>query len=188
MENEIWKPVTNYENYYEVSNFGNVKSVNRHVKCKGNSLLFLQGKLMNYVISNKRVTLCKEHKGKQFFTHRLVALAFIDNIDLKPQVNHKDGDKLNNQVSNLEWCTQSENVIHAYKTGLTIPTGKRKGINGYLHPQSKVVLQIDLNGVIIDEYGSIGVTKFAGFTPQHVHSCCIGKLKTHKKFKWQYKN
>lgn len=191
MENEIWKPVTNYENYYEVSNFGNVKSVNRHVKCKGNSLLFLQGKLMNYVISNtgyKRVTLCKEHKGKQFFTHRLVALAFIDNIDLKPQVNHKDGDKLNNQVSNLEWCTQSENVIHAYKTGLTIPKGNRKGINGYLHPQSKVVLQIDLNGVIIDEYGSIGVTKFAGFTPQHVHSCCIGKLKTHKKFKWQYKN
>ena len=87
MENEIWKPVINYDNYYEVSNLGNVRSLDRYVKCKGNSLLFLQSKLMNYVISNtgyKRVTLCKENKCKQFVIHRLVALAFIDNIDLKP--------------------------------------------------------------------------------------------------------
>jgi len=191
MEKEQWKPICNYENYYEVSNLGNIRSVDRYVKSKSNSRVLLKGKPMKYVVSihgYKRITLCKDGKHKQFFIHRLVALAFLKNSYNKPMINHIDGNKLNNELSNLEWCTHSENLLHAYRTGLTIPKGNRKGINGYLHPQSKIVLQFDLNGILINEYGSIGVTKFAGFTPQHVHSCCIGKLKTHKKFKWQYKN
>lgn len=74
----------------------------------------------------KRVHLCKDGKMKFFFVHKAVALAFIENPDGKPYVNHKDGNKLNNNVENLEWCTPSENVLHAYRV-LGVPAHSQKG-------------------------------------------------------------
>ena len=114
---EIWKDISNFEGLYQVSNLGNVKRI-----------LFKNGKyeIKKDKIKTKRidkygydtVALCKNGKQKNYLVHRLVALAFIPNLLNKPQVNHIDGNKQNNNVNNLEWCSNSENQLHAYQNNL----------------------------------------------------------------------
>ena len=105
-----WRPITGFPNY-EVSNDGDVVNLvtGRQLKPIRESTGYLH------------VTLCHEGHHHQTSVHRLVAQEFISNPDSKPFVNHIDGDKTNNQVDNLEWCTQSENMKHAYRTGLQKP-------------------------------------------------------------------
>lgn len=112
---ENWRPVDGYEGCYEVSTFGNVRSVR-----KSGKILVLNVTPKGYL----RIALAREGVQKNFMVHRLVASAFIANDNEKPEVNHKDGDKKNNRVDNLEWVTTSENLIHAYETGLKSPTVK----------------------------------------------------------------
>ena len=120
MPDEIWKDIKDYEGLYQISNYGNVKSLpkerrnRRGVYIQKEKLLSLTNTSTGY----KKVELVKDGKRKGFKVHRLVAQAFIPNPDEKPQVNHIDGDKTNNYVDNLEWVTASENSIHAYNTGL----------------------------------------------------------------------
>ena len=104
MDNEFWKDVIGYEGLYQVSNLGRIKSV-RNDKIR-----------LNDFSSNKylRISLWKNGSGKKFQVHRLVAQAFIPNPENKPFINHKDGNKQNNHVENLEWCTSSENQKHRY--------------------------------------------------------------------------
>lgn len=109
---EIWKDIKGYEGLYQVSNFGRVKS-------------FIRGKesiLKNYISDRgycKSVLRTKEKNSrKEFKTHRLVAITFIPNPMNKPDVNHINGDKLNNNIYNLEWCTKSENITHSCLLGL----------------------------------------------------------------------
>lgn len=129
----IWKPVKGFEGLYEVSNTGLVRSVDRVIIRKDGVKLTLKGKELFFTISKidakarmprARVQLWKNNQAYLISVHRLVAIAFIPNPDNKPTVNHKDGNPLNNEVSNLEWATYSENEKHAYLTGLIIP---RKG-------------------------------------------------------------
>lgn len=115
---EVWKPVQGYEGFYEVSNFGNVKSLNFH---RENRQQILKAKVTKD--GYYETALCKNKKHKYILTHRLVALAFCENPKNKPEVNHKDGNKFNNRADNLEWVTSSENQIHAYKTGLQKVSG-----------------------------------------------------------------
>ena len=117
---EEWKDIEEYEGMYQVSNYGNVKSLARQRRnSKG---VYMQKEkllsLTNTSTGYKKVELVKNGKKKSYKVHRLVAMAFIDNPENKPQVNHIDGNKTNNHVDNLEWVTSSENSIHAYKTGL----------------------------------------------------------------------
>lgn len=125
---EIWKDIVGYENYYQISNYGNVISKERIVKSKNNSFAKKKECIKKAGITNgyKLVLLSKENIEKGFLVHRLVAIHFIPNIENKPEVNHKDGDKLNNHFSNLEWVTRSENEQHSYDNGLQI---SRKGSN-----------------------------------------------------------
>lgn len=109
---EVWKKVEGFENY-EVSNFGNVKSLNYNGTNKEKFL-----KIRFLKTGYCRVNLCKNGKSTDFYIHRLVAISFLLKKDIDNQVNHLDGNKLNNNVSNLEWCNQSENMIHSYKIGL----------------------------------------------------------------------
>lgn len=122
----MWKPVKGYEGLYEVSDDGLIKSLPKKAG-RRNQPEKLSATFENY-LGYMCVNLYKNNQQKQFRVHRLVAEAFIPNPDDKPVVNHIDGNKQNNSVKNLEWCSQSENTIHAFKTGL------RKGMQGENHP------------------------------------------------------
>lgn len=108
---EEWKDIAGYELYYQISDIGQVKRKDT-------------GKILKNNIRNgyEYVTLCMNGQRKKFYVHRLVAIAFIPNPKSYEQVNHKDGNKSNNKVDNLEWCTQKENLMHAFRTGLNTPT------------------------------------------------------------------
>jgi len=107
MKNETWKPLVGYESIYLVSNFGNIYSYysNKVIKPQKNNHYYY-------------ITACNGSSRKNIVIHRAVAMTFIPNPLNLPQVNHKDGNKLNNNLNNLEWCTPSQNSIHAYKNNL----------------------------------------------------------------------
>jgi len=128
---EIWKPIKGYEKLYEVSTFGNVRSLDRFVntKIKHVNKRMLRGKVVSNQIDITgyyRVGLSSNSKVKSVHIHRLVCEAFISNPESKKCVNHKDGNKQNNFASNLEWCTYSENMLHAVAAGLRGKTRKRR--------------------------------------------------------------
>ena len=116
---EIWKPVINYEGLYEVSNRGNVKSLNY---CRSGEEKLLNPRLN----SNKRlfITLSKNKKKKHYTIHSLVAQAFIGERPEGYDVCHIDGDKLNNNLQNLKYDTRSQNNIDIYRYGSKNPNGK----------------------------------------------------------------
>lgn len=107
-ENEVWKDIEGYEDSYKVSNLGRVKSLDR-IDALGHRR---KGKILAITLATngyRKIGLMKDGNTKNHSVHRLVAKAFLDNSSNLPQVNHKDEDKTNNVVSNLEWCTQSYN-------------------------------------------------------------------------------
>ena len=116
MGKEIWKDVIGYEDLYLISNYGNVygKKHKRILKETDNGHGY------------KKVILCKKQKVKNYYIHRLVAINFLPTNKDKKFINHKDGLKYNNSLNNLEWCTKSENMIHAVSLGLS-----KSGVNHY---------------------------------------------------------
>lgn len=118
MNNEIWKPIMGYEGYYEVSNLGRIKSLSRVVQSKHGGTYPVGGRIMVGTPTNLYlcITLCRSGEQKRVGIHRLVAQAFIPNPENKRTVNHKDFDKSNNHVDNLEWATYQENLGHFYAT------------------------------------------------------------------------
>lgn len=178
MNSEIWKPIKGYEGIYEISNKGRVKSLYREVRVSEYSYMvieehFLNGKQMKsgYI----QVSLSKDGKVKQPLLHRLVAEAYIPNPHNLEAVNHKDENKQNNNVINLEWCTAKHNVNHA--TGPERRAEKRR----------KEVLQIADTGEIVETYNSIREAANAtGANESHIGSCCRGKRKTAGGFIWQF--
>jgi hypothetical protein len=125
--NEEWKDVIGYEGYYMVSNMGNVKSTDREVPREKMGNIKKVGKLLNVNITPKgycRVQLAKDKIQTNHLVHRLVAESFLSNEKDKPFVNHKNSNRRDNNVSNLEWNTASENLQHAYEDGLKISNAK----------------------------------------------------------------
>lgn len=134
---EMWKPVKGYEGLYEVSNMGRIKGLVRN-------------KIKTYRVSNWgycQVVLSKNSVQQIKLVHRLVAEAFIQNTNNLQQVNHKDGNKHNNCVENLEWCTASENMKHAWKTGLNVGKTGHK-----MSETSKLKMINSLKGKLKGEY------------------------------------
>lgn len=133
-----WKDIVGYEGYYQVSDTGQIKSVGRIVYRKGHGgFKTVKEKVLPTYFDNNGYQiafLSKNGMRKTVKVHRLVAFAFIPVVDNKTYVNHKDGDKSNNKVDNLEWCTCSENIQHADKIGL------RKCASGENNPKSKKVI------------------------------------------------
>ena len=120
-EIEFWKPVKDFDGFYVISRDGEIKSVERRIHLKTHSYTKVEQDILPTINSYgyKCVKLYNNtRKTKNVLVHRLVALTFLDNPNNYKYINHIDGNKLNNDVSNLNWCTSSENNAHAYRTGL----------------------------------------------------------------------
>lgn len=175
---EVWKPIRNYEESYEVSNLGRVRSKDRYTPT-WNGRVFKKGVLKTLKEDKDgyfKVWLSKNSKKKPFFVHRLVAEAFIDNPDNLPVVNHIDGDKKNNRVENLEWCTRSQNDKHAFKLGIRKPTDGGT---------SKRVLRMSPKDGSVKIYESISAAaRDLGVSVQSISMCANGHTKTANGFHW----
>lgn len=133
MQEEIWKDVVGYEGLFQVSNLGRVRSYDRKVRCH-NGYRTIKGRIYTNCFDRHyyHVVLRGKKDNDVQLVHRLVAVAFIPNPDNKATVNHIDGNKLNNNVDNLEWATYSENSKHAFRIGLIAPKITHfRGIKAY---------------------------------------------------------
>ena len=163
----MWKKIifNNEETNYSVSDIGEIRNDTT------NKLLKLSMQQGYY-----QVTLSINKKPKRFRAHRLVAEAFIPNPEHKPYVNHIDGCRSNNHISNLEWCTPAENTQHAVRTGLMKPT------------REKAVVQYDMDGNKIAEYVSIAeAARQTNSLNEKIVGCCQLQRKSHNNFQWRYK-
>lgn len=135
-----WKDIKGYEGYYIISIDGRIKSLDRKIKSRDEMEILIKGSEMKSSTRSGylRVALSKNGKSKHFTLSRLVAEHFVPNPEKKKYVNHIDGDKSNNHASNLEWCTHSENTIHAYENGLM----DRRGENSRSPLTEDLVLEI----------------------------------------------
>lgn len=166
---EILKDIVGYEGLYKVSNLGYVKGK--------------KGILKPYINLRGYYSVClvKHNKPKTYRLHRIVAQAFIPNPDNKPQVNHIDGDKSNNKAENLEWCTQSENMKHAFRIGLCNNKRNGQGI------RAVSVAQLDKDNNIVAIYASQKVAgRINNISPNTINACLRGVLKTGGGYKWAY--
>lgn len=123
---EKWITLKGYDNFYEISNYGEIKSINRFVRSSTGRKRFVMGRMIKQKHNKdgyQFVTLSKNGQLQNHYVHRLVAETFIPNPANKPQVNHIDGNKTNNFINNLEWVSVSENAKHAYKNGLSSNIG-----------------------------------------------------------------
>ena len=185
---EVYKDIPNYVGLYQISNLGNVKSLQRKVKNK-NGYRIVKEKILKPYINNCGyycVNLRKKTNVEIKLLHRLVAENFIKNDNKLSVVNHIDGDKLNNNIENLEWCTYSHNNKEAYKRNLKKPT--YKGKFGKEHNRSKIIEQYDKkNNLIKIWYGSYEVERNLGINHSQIINCCNKRQKTSGGFIWKYK-
>lgn len=159
---EIWKDIKDYEGHYQVSNLSRVKSI----KFGKERILkqHIRGGYYSVVLSKNGIL-------KIFKVHRLVAQAFIPNPNNYKEVNHKDENKANNVVSNLEWCDRKYNQNYGTRT----------------EKCSKKVYQYTLDGKFVKEWKSTAECGRNGYNYGNVAACCRGKLKKYKNFIWKYK-
>ena len=171
---EIWKDIEGYENLYQVSNFGNVKS-------------YYSEKILKQVTQNvgyKCVNLYKNKISKTYLIHRLVAQAFIENPQNLPCINHIDEDKTNNRVENLEWCNQQYNnnyANHNEKLSKSLYENEKL---------SKKIEQYTKNGVYVNTYlSSLDAERKTGISSTGINRCCnnVKYYKTAGGYVWKYK-
>lgn len=159
---EEYKDIEGYEGLYQVSNLGNVKSLDNDKERKDKILK--PAKLKNGYL---QVTLCKEGKRKIYKIHRLVAQTFIENPNNLPQINHKDEDKTNNHITNLEFCDRKYNCNYGTRN----------------EKLSKQVICLE-TGVVYPS--TMEVQRQLGFTHSTISKCCTGKYKQAYGFHWKY--
>jgi hypothetical protein len=168
---EIWKTVyiNNYKTCYEISNLGRGRNTNRlHWKTKG----ILKPKFNK---QNGYYSYCLTVGGKEYYKyiHRLVGEYFIKFNNHKPQINHIDGDKSNNRVTNLEWCTQEENMRHCFYNNLS--------------SVAKTIYQYDLYGKLITEYSSTAeAERKTGINAKAISQCGTGETKHAGEYQWSF--
>lgn len=176
---ELWRPIKGFEGRYEISNMGRVKSTPT-IRVKNVKILKLTIEKNGYY----RVTLSST-KNVTHLVHRLVSIAFLENPLILPQVNHKDLNKGNNAVSNLEWCTPSQNTSHAHSNRIITSAKYWKGKFNEDHNLSKPVHQYDLNNVFIKRWPSVREI-IRSLKIHKVEMACNGKRANVGGFIWKY--
>ena len=164
-EVETFVKIEGFEKY-EVSNLGKVRNIK-------------SGRVLKTSLNNNgylRLFLCENNKRKHLYLHRIIATAFIDNPDEKPCVNHIDENKLNNDLSNLEWCTVRENLIHGTR------------MKRIAEKHFKKVIQLDSNDNVLNEFESMTqAEKKTGVLLKYISRCCNGRSKSAGGYKWRRK-
>lgn len=187
MNKEIWKDIPNYEGSYQVSNYGRIKSLPRKRIRKTEKVLKSFTNNSGYEI----IRLYQNGLERKYLIHRLVAEVFVTNVNNLPQVNHIDGNKHNNNVNNLEWCTASQNMKHSYANGLNKITEKRRKIcskNGKIAIESskRKVNQYDIEGNFIKTWDSIlQIKRKLNIDNSAISKCCKNKRKTAGGYIWK---
>ena len=177
---EIWEDIKNYEGLYQASNLGRIRSRYKYnSRSNNNANLSDKYKMIKPIQISRtnnylKVSLVKNKKAKQIRVHKIIAETFIDNPYNKLEINHKDGNKHNNKVDNLEWCTTKENIRHAYKNNLM----KHKKIK-MTNPISNEI-KIFNNRFEISTYLNRKVYQ------DLITRCCNKQRKTAYKMIWEY--
>lgn len=178
---EEWKDIKGYEGLYQVSNLGRIKCLPKDVvSTKYGHVRHYPERIAKTFTRNgyPSVELSKNGESKKFTVHRLVANAFINNHENKSQVNHIDGNKLNNHVKNLEWVTARENINHAYQNNL----------RGDFH-HGIAIEQYSKSGEFIRKYKSINqASKITGIDYSTIKKNCEGIFKQAGGYLWKYSN
>ena len=172
IEKEIWKDIPDFEGLYQVSDKGRVRSLDRKVWNGGKGVFYsLKGKVIKQFNNRgyRYVPLSKNGKPTNVSVHRLVAEAFLPNSEKLTHVNHKDENKKNNRLENLEWCTPKYNTYYGKKTRI-----------------KPVVATNVLTGEQTTYPSIMEASRLGGFYPSAICNACKGKLKTHGKHYWQY--
>lgn len=169
MQKEIWRDIKGYEGLYEVSDLGNVKSLERSIVRKDGTSYYIAERILRPRKKSEGyldVALNKDGKAKHYRVHRLVAEMFIPNPENKPEVNHINANKSDNRVENLEWATREENIHHAIKEGLATTCVKN-------NKRSKPVAQYDKNNILIEIYPSMReAERQTGIHQGDICKCC----------------
>ena len=165
---EIWRDIEGYEGLYQISNKGHVKSLHNGSERILRPVIDKYGYMFVYLYNN--------NARKYFKIHRLVAQAFISNPENKPQVNHKDENKKNNCIENLEWATAKENSNYGTRNERVADS------------RSKPILQYSKSGDFIRGWKSAReVERMLGIANSHIIACCKGKRKSAGGYIWRYK-
>lgn len=187
LEGEEWRDVVGDEGHYSISSFGRLVCYERYITAKNGHKHYLKRCLMK-VKQNETypsVALYINGKRKVFYIHRLVAMMFIPNPENKPCVDHIDCNIYNNNVTNLRWVTQRENVhnpltrIHAKENFVPL----FNELNGRSTPIVRISLCDNEN---TKTYPSQCEAKREGYSQGAISACCRGKLKSYKGYKWMY--
>lgn len=183
-QSDNFKPISGYEGLYEINEFGEVRSIERSFTIANRFGALVEIKVHRKILKEiksgryARVTFSVKQKMKSFSVHRLVALAFIPNPYNKPCVNHKDGNRLNNHVSNLEWATYKENTIHAWDNNLMDRSKYGKNLIGKM-PQTTKPVKDYITGI---EYKSTKDAELAlNMTPNTLRAYLYNSAKNTKR-------
>lgn len=189
MKVEIWKCIPGYEKLYEVSNYGAVRRVEGY-RSDGRKHA---GHILKQTLSPSGylvVSLSKEGESKQFRVHRLVALAFLPNPNNYQQVNHKDEDKTNNCLDNLEWCDAKYNTNYGtghFRAAMSHTGKKHLSVTGGNNPDARKINQISLDGDFIRSFAAMmDAERLLNISHKDISLCCQGKRNTAGGFRWSY--
>lgn len=189
---EIWKDVVGYEGLYQVSNLGNVKSVDRVIR-RSSTPQQIKGKIIHQGTQNtgyKIVNLWNKKNRQAFLVHRLVADAFIPKTDLfRNNVDHINGIRTDNRVENLRWCTQRENTNFPIARSKYIDANKKRveNIRKFHSKHSLWVVQLTPEGIVVKKWGSVKqASERLGIQTSGIYASCVGTRKTAGGYKWKY--